>query len=441
VSLDKGLHLVEQDMAGSKTRANFIGGLVRDLGYWARMLVKNFGVTVLAVLILAFGIGLNSAIFSVIASVLHRPPPFKEPEQLVMVWESADHLGVPKNPVSPANYRDWKRQTTVFQSMAAMVPRSFHLTGAGKPERLDGRRISVGFFDLLGVQTVVGRNFVQEEAHKIGTHVVLLSYGLWQRRFGGDRRAIGQTLTLNQEGYTVIGVMPATVQLPGLANVPDQLWVPIDFPNDEADLRGSHYLEVIARLRPGVTLQQAQTEMDTIAARLAQAYPETNLRVGAVVNPLYEQLVPDIKPAPLLPFGVAGIVLLIACVNGANLTLGRSTIRQREIARQLAVSGNSSGLARQFLTESILLVLFGGALGSLVAFEGIHIVKAFIPSSVSPAAVMSFKAHVIPCTIMVSFITGVIFRLTPAFQFSHFDANGRVNETSRNYHRHNSRNR
>src|SRR5437764_7295958 len=220
--------------------------------------------------------------------------------------------------------------------MAAMAERSFNLTGVGEPERLDGRRISANLFELLGVPSLFGRTFVPEDDQP-GSHVVLLSYSLWQRRFGSDPAVIGGALTLNGESYTVVGVMPRLVQLPGYENVSDQLWVPIAFPSEEAAQRGNHFLEVIARMKPGVTLKQAQAEMETIAARLAQQYPDYNTRIGAVVVPLHEQIVGDIRPALLILLGSVGFVLLIACANVANLLLARAAVRQKEISLRLAL--------------------------------------------------------------------------------------------------------
>src|SRR5216110_3684864 len=239
-----------------------------DLRYALRTLAKNPAFTSIAIVAIALGIGANTVIFSAVNAVLLRPLPFKNPEQLVMVWENATHAGFPKNTPSPPNFLDWQRQNTVFTGMAAMSEHSFNLTGVGEPERLDGRRVSANLFDLLGVPAVLGRTFVPDD-DRPGTHVVLLSYSLWQRRFGSDPGVIGRALTLNGESYTVIGIMPRFVQLPGFANRNDQLWVPIAFPAEEASQRGNHFLEVIARLKPGITLKQAQAEMETISARLA----------------------------------------------------------------------------------------------------------------------------------------------------------------------------
>src|SRR5262249_16237361 len=229
--------------------------------------------TVIAVLAIALGIGANSAIFSVVNALLLRPLPYKNPDQLVVIWENATHLGFPKDTPSPANFLDWRQQSTLFAAMAAFAERSFNLSGVGEAERLGGRCVCANLFDVLGVKPIMGRTFVPEE-DKPGAKVVLLNESLWKRRFGGDPGVVGRALNLNGEPYTVVGVLPHTVRLPSSGSWRDQVWVPIAFPSKEAADRGSHYLQVIARMKPGVTLPKAQTEMDTIAARLAQQYPD-----------------------------------------------------------------------------------------------------------------------------------------------------------------------
>src|SRR5438034_8157375 len=232
---------------GTETKGNLFADLAQDLRYGLRTLLKNPGFTIVAVSALALGIGANSAIFSVVNAVLLRPLSFKNPEQLVMVWENATHAGFPKKTLSPPNFLDWQRQNTVFTGMAAMAERSFNLTGVGEPERLDGRRVSANLFELLGVPALLGRTFVPND-DRPGAHVVLLSHSLWQRRFGSDPNVIGRVITLNGESYNVIGVMPRSVHLPAYGNWNDKVWVPIAFTNEEVTQRGSHFLNVVASL-------------------------------------------------------------------------------------------------------------------------------------------------------------------------------------------------
>ncbi|HEX8899426.1 MAG TPA: ABC transporter permease, partial [Chthoniobacterales bacterium] len=378
-SLKRVEHRVQLEplVIGEDGKTNVIADLWQDIRYGLRMLARSPAFTVIAVVALALGIGANSAIFSVVNAVLLRPLPYKNPDALVMVWEEATHLGFPINTPSPANFIDWQNQNTVFESTAAMAQSNFNLTGAGEPERFDGRRVSANLFTLLGVKPHLGRGFLPEE-DKPGTRVAILSYGMWQRRFGGDAAIVGRQINLNSQSYTVVGVMPKNFQgIPSYDNWNDQLWVPIAFPPEEAASRGNHYLEVIARLKPGVTRRKAQAEMDTIMARLAQQYPEENVRVGIVVKSLHEQVVGDIKPALIVLLGAVGFVLLVACANVANLLLARAAVRQKEIALRLAVGASRSRLTRQFLTESLLLALSGGGAGLLLSVAGIRVLKSF----------------------------------------------------------------
>jgi putative ABC transport system permease protein len=423
---------VSQDpiAAGTRQKISIFADLEQDVRYGLRMLGKNPAFTAIAVVALALGIGANSAIFSVVDAVLLRPLPFKNPGQLVMLWENAAHLGFPKDTPSPANFLDWQKQTQSFTGMAAMVERSFNLTGVGEPERLEGRRVSANLFQLLGIPAQLGRTFVPEEDTP-GTHVILLSHSLWQRRFGSDPGVIGRAVTLDGKSYSVVGVMPPLVQMPGYENVNDQLWVPIAFSPEEAAQRGNHFLEVIARLKREITLKQARAEMDTIAARLEKQYPTYNLRRGAVVVPLHEQVVGEIKPALLILLGAVGFVLLIACANVANLLLARAAARQKEIALRLALGANRSRLTRQFLTESVLLAILGAGLGLLLAVAGIRILKTLTPVAVAQVGTVTINGTVLVFTLLIALVTGIAFGLVPAIQGSHFNLNDTLKESGR----------
>src|SRR5438046_4903804 len=377
---------------GTETKGNLVADLAQALRSGLRPLLETPGFTIVAVTALALGIGTNSAIFSVVNAVLLRPLPFKNPEQLVMVWENATHAGFPKNTPSPPNFLDWQRQNTVFTGIAAMAERSFNLTGVGEPERLDGRRVSANLFDVLGVPPLLGRTFVPDD-DRAGAHVVLLSYSLWQRRFGSDPNIIGRAVTLNGQSYTVIGVMPRGVHLPGYGNWNDQLWVPIAFTNEEITERGTHFLDVIARIKSGTTLKQAQAEMETIAARLAKEYPKYNTRIRATVTPLHEEIVGDIKPALLVLLGAVGFVLLISCANVAHLLLAPAPVREKDIAFQLTAGASRSRLTRQFLAESVLLAGLGGVAGLLLSVAGIKLLKGFIPESICHAPALTVDAR------------------------------------------------
>ena len=421
-------HYREAPVPGGAGRSNLLADLIQDLHYAARMQRKNPGFTIVAIIALALGIGANTAIFSVVNTVLLRALPYKDPDRLVIVWEDATKQGYPRDTPAAANFVDWRSQNTVFEGMAAIIDESFNLTGAGDPERLEGRRVSANLFSLLGVEPQIGRTFTTEEDQPGSNKVAVLSYGLWQRRFGGDSSIVGKPLSLNGETYTVVGVMPAHFQFP---TSDDALWAPIALTPEDAANRGRHYLQVLARLKPGISLEQAQTEMSTIAARLAQQYPDSNTDLGAAVTSLHEQLVGDIRPALLILLGAVGLVLLIACANVANLLLARAAVRQKEIAVRVALGARRSRLIRQFLTESILLSTIGGVTGLAIAYGGLVLLRAFIPENISQARQVSIDPKVLGFTFLVSTITGLIFGLAPALQAARFNQTETLKEGGR----------
>src|SRR5437773_4540178 len=416
---------------------------MNDLKFAFRQLLKNPGFTAVAVLTLALGIGANTAIFSVVNAVLLRPLPYPKPGQLVQL--RAGRPGSPSTFIGSATFVEVKAQSQSLARIAAYSGGDMTLTGAGLAERIVSGAVTADFFPLLGVQPAVGRNFTQEEDTPNGPRATILGHGLWQSRFGGDPDVLGRTITLNQQSYTVVGILPARFQYPESF----QLWIPLALGETGAggmrlltDAGGMRFLKAIARLKPGVTLQQAQTELRTIAQRIRPRGPTATR--GGIPGPrggdgegvltligLHEQVVGDVKGPLLVLLGAVAFLLLIACANVANLLLARAAARQREMAGRAALGAGRLRVARQLLTESVLLSLAGGGLGLLLAFWGVQTLGQWSEASLPAMDGIGIEAWVLAFTLGVSVVTGLLFGLAPAFQVSRTDVNAALKQESR----------
>ena len=409
-----------------------IGTMLRDVVYGFRMLFKNPGLTITAILTLAIGIGANTVIFSVINAILLRPLPYENPDRLVMVWEKVPKINVREGKVSYPDFVDWKRQSQFTQGMAIYSPSGFALTGVAEPEHLKGAVVSADFFPLLKIKPALGRTFLPEEDQPGAAASVVLSHDLWQQRFGSNPNIVGQNITLNDKSFTVIGVMPANFEFVPLKDA--ELWAPIGVVGGKDVIENRGYRvnnQVIARLKDGVSTEQAQSEMVSIARRLEEQYPGTNAGVSAAVVGLHEQIVGNVRGVLLIIFASVTAVLLIACVNIANLLLARSAFRKTEMGIRVALGASRARIVRQLLTESVLLSVIGGMLGLAVAFVGIKLWIAIAPENIPRVSETTLDLRVLAFTFGISTLTGILFGLAPALQASKPDLNNTLKASSR----------
>ena len=416
--------------------ANLFAFLPQDLRYGFRVLAKSPAFSLIAILTLALGIGANTAIFSVVNGVLLNPLPFRQPEQLVSMFQKIKNFD--NGSISYPNFKDWQRMNTTFAGMAAYRSTGFNLSGNGEPERLHGGMISAGFFEILGVNPVLGRTFTADEDRIGANPAVMITEGLWQRKFGGRKDIIGQRMILDDVGRTIVGVIPSNFHL-RIQNFQrggplNDVYVPVGEYNEPKfyNERGSGWgLDAIGRLKPGVTLQQAREDMERVSRDLTAAYPDVNSGKAANVISLKDEMVGNMAPVLFVLLGAVAFVLLISCVNVANLLLARSTARQNEFAIRIALGAGQHRVIRQLLTESLLLSLIGGALGLVVGKFGTTAALATVPRTLPRAEDIGLDPRVLLFTFALSVLAGIIFGLMPAWKASQSSVSRQLIESGR----------
>jgi putative ABC transport system permease protein len=399
-----------------------MGNLLQELRFGFRLIRKNPGFAAIAILVLGLGIGANTAIFSVVNGVLLRPLPYPQPDQLVRVWHTPpakSFPGMTRFSVSAANFVDWKAQSKSFDGLAMYNYTHATMTGGIQPQVVRITRVTDGFFGVFRMQPILGRTFTADEDQSGRGHVLMLSNSFWKSQFGGDASIVGRKINFEDETYTVVGVAPASFRYPEFA----QAWAPMAWTDKEKAVRGEHHSGVVGRLKGGVDLKQAQAEMDAISARLADEYPEDDKGWGAVVVPLHEDLVGDVRPALLVLLGAVGFVLLIACANVANLLLAKTLARQKEAAIRAVLGASGGRIVRQILVETVLLSAAGGALGFALAHFGVSAIAAFLGDNLPQSMDIAPDVTVLAFTMLVSFAIGIAAGVAPAWRLTKINLN------------------
>ncbi len=414
--------------------------ILQDLRFGARLLLKSPGFTLIAVLSLVIGIGANSAIFSVVDALLFRPLPYQDADRLVILWNRSPGLNVEQDWFSPGQYIDVRTQNQVFEKIAVTIGASFNMMGRMTPERVDGARVSSSFFQLFELKPVMGRVLLPEEDKPKGARTAILSNRFWQSRLGSDAGIVGQTMTLNGSSFEIVGVLPADFSfdkevMPAVNAIQNaDIFLPLPMSETAQSIRTNEDFNIFAKLKPGISVAQAQADMNLIAGRMKEQYPEVYPPHGGLtisVVPLLDQVVGDVKLVLYVLFGAVGFVLLIACANVANLLLARSAVRQKEIAVRSAMGAGRSRILRQLLTESMLLSLIGGALGLAFALLAVKALHIFGPENIPRLKEISINGRALVYTFSIALLTGIVFGLAPALRASKVDVNDVLKDGAR----------